>query len=305
MQKTNSLLKGTVSHKDPCAVHEQIEGEMDHVLFKQCVKEKIDKIMHNDRAGELPLWMDEVKRINNKMRSYQEDAMWEFEAWSYAQRRAQHSRDNHLADPSHHVNTFPSNCPASSSSAKHSYPLNLTNAEHTLLRDNEGCFKCCHTFTGHRAFEGKCEAPTGTNYIPVTQATIDAAKKAHHVWLNVHVAATSITQNELTLPLVPEVHPVTAIMPGIPNPVAYHTANETMVLEGSDSSDDEVSGLNPKSIGAFLESMEAVAEEPPGSEALKEISPLTIPHLFWRASASPPPIPSLSRLTVCLTIVHI
>ena len=101
------------------------------------------------------------------------------------------------------------------------------------------------------------------------------------------MAATSIAQNEPTLSSVPEVHPVAAIMPGIPNPVAYHGANETLVLQGSDSSDDEVSGLKPNSIGAFLESVEVVVDVPPGSETLKKITPLVVPHLFWRALASP------------------
>ena len=84
VQKTNSLLKGTVLHKDPCAVHERIEGGMDQVLFKQCVEEKVNKITHDDKAEELRLWMDEVKGIDDKMRSYREDAMHEFEARSYA-----------------------------------------------------------------------------------------------------------------------------------------------------------------------------------------------------------------------------
>ena len=60
VQKTNSLLKGTVSHKDPCVIHERIEGGMDQVLFKRCVEEKVDKITHDDEL-ELRLWMDEVK----------------------------------------------------------------------------------------------------------------------------------------------------------------------------------------------------------------------------------------------------
>ena len=34
VQKMNSLLKGTVSHKDPHAIRERIEGGMDQVLFK-------------------------------------------------------------------------------------------------------------------------------------------------------------------------------------------------------------------------------------------------------------------------------
>ena len=89
VQKTNSLLKGTVSHKDPCAVCEHIEGGIDQVLFKQCVEEKVDKITHDDKVEELQLWMDEVKQIDDKMRSYHEDAVCEFEAQSYAQRSAQ------------------------------------------------------------------------------------------------------------------------------------------------------------------------------------------------------------------------
>lgn len=61
VQKTNSLLKGTISHKDPCAIHKQIEGGMDQILFKRCVEEKVDKIANDDKAEELRLWMDEVK----------------------------------------------------------------------------------------------------------------------------------------------------------------------------------------------------------------------------------------------------
>ena len=61
VQKTNSLLKGTVSHKDPRAICKHIEGGMDQVLFKRCVEEKVDKITHDDKAEELRLWMDEVK----------------------------------------------------------------------------------------------------------------------------------------------------------------------------------------------------------------------------------------------------
>ena len=80
VQKTNSLLKGTVSHKDPRAVRERIEGGMDQVLFKRCVEEKVDKITHANESEELRLWMDEVKWIDDKMLSYREDAVCEFKA---------------------------------------------------------------------------------------------------------------------------------------------------------------------------------------------------------------------------------
>ena len=104
------------------------------------MEEKVDKITHDDKAEELQLWMDEVKQINDKMRSYHKDAICEFEAWSHAQRNVQQTCDNHLADLSCHANTFPSNFPVSSSLVKCSYPPNLTDAECTLLRDNKGCF---------------------------------------------------------------------------------------------------------------------------------------------------------------------
>ena len=48
---------------------------MDQVLFKQCIEENVDKITHNDKAEELQLCMDKVKRIDNKMRSYCKDAL--------------------------------------------------------------------------------------------------------------------------------------------------------------------------------------------------------------------------------------
>ena len=139
----------------------------------------------------------------------------------------QHSRDNHLADPSQCANTFPSNCPASSSTGKCSYPPNLTNAEWTLLRDNEGCFKC------HHAFEGKCDTPDGNNYLPVSQTFVDAAKKTHHNHPNNHVTAITIAQNTSGSSSAPEssAHPVADIMPRIMNPVVYHAANDATVLD--------------------------------------------------------------------------
>ena len=86
-------------------------------------------------------------------------------------------------------------------------------------------------------------------------------------------------------------------MPGITNPVAYHAANDTMILEGSESSDDEVSIPSPTSVGAFLESVEGIVDTPTlESQSLKEISPVIVPHLIWRPPF-PPRIPYLSRLT--------
>ena len=66
-QKTNALFKGTPSYKDPKAVHEQIEGGMDQVFFMRCVEEKADKITHENDLEMLRIWLEEVKRIDDKM----------------------------------------------------------------------------------------------------------------------------------------------------------------------------------------------------------------------------------------------
>ena len=210
----------------------------------------------------------------------------------------QHNKDNHLAEPSQHANTLLSNCPTSSSSTpngKRSYPPNLTDAEQTLLRDNKGCFKCCQAFAGHQAFEGKCDPQCGMNYLPITQVTIDAARKTCHNHPNNHVAVVAVAQNDpdSSSPPKTKVHPVAAIMPGISNPTAYHAANVTTILEGLDDSDDEVSNYNLNFVGNFIKSIKSIMNTLSLPKTPKEIAPLTIvpsmvPHLFWRALVSPP-----------------
>ena len=81
-------------------------------------------------------------------------------------------------------------------------------------------------------------------------------------------------------------------MPGIMNPVAYHAANKTTVLDGLDDSDDEVSASQPNFIAAFIESIEAVVNSPLLPESPKEISPLIVPHLFLEGLSLPPQFPT-------------
>ena len=79
------------------------------------------------------------------------------------------------------------------------------------------------------------------------------------------MATISIAQNEpgpFSIP-VPDVHPVAAVMPGITNLVAYHAANSTSVLKGSDKFDDEVSAHPSSVIGALIENADSVMSTPP------------------------------------------
>ena len=75
----------------------------------------------------------------------------------------------------------------------------------------------------------------------------------------------SINQNEpsSSSAVTPNGHPVATIMPGIVNPVAYHAANSTNILDGSDDSDDEVSVHCNNLIGAFIESTDSIVTPPP------------------------------------------
>ena len=102
------------------------------------------------------------------------------------------------------------------------------------------------------------------------------------------MVAVAKTDPDSSLPPKSKLHPVAAIMPGVPNPTAYHAANVTTVLEGSDDSDDEVSNCNSDFVGAFIESVESPANTVSLPETPKELAPLMVPHLFWRASVSPP-----------------
>ena len=55
---------------------------MDQILLRRCNKEKISKkiIETDDKLKNLHLWIDVVRAVDDKMKSYREDAIKEFEA---------------------------------------------------------------------------------------------------------------------------------------------------------------------------------------------------------------------------------
>ena len=106
---------------------------------------------------------------------------------------------------------------------------------------------------------------SGNSYVPITQADVNAAKKACHGRPANHVAMISVAQSELGPSSIPtlNVHPVDTVMPGITNLVPYHTASSTSVLEGADKSDDKVSVHPSNIINALIESVDSVVSIPP------------------------------------------
>jgi hypothetical protein len=81
-------------------------------------------------------------------------------------------------------------------------------------------------------------------------------------------------------------HPVAAVFPGVSNPVDYAAPNAANVIGGSGDPDSSISDyfLNP-AVSAVIDAVDAAV--PMVVNVLNEaIAPLSVPHLFWRASAA-------------------
>ena len=89
---------------------------MDQILFMRSVEEKANKIVHEDDLEMLQLWLEEVKRIDDKMQSYCNDMVHKFETRLAAHCYGQCVQcDAGLSEPSHHANTPSMNIISSSS----------------------------------------------------------------------------------------------------------------------------------------------------------------------------------------------
>jgi hypothetical protein len=184
VQQVNALLTGTSLEVTDNKLREQLEAQMDENLCEAC-----DKTKTNDE-DDLNKWLEAVKIIDGH---HHEDhlkahANTEDVACALYSKRI-HSTSG-LGEPSCKMNT--QSCPTSlntentnenknptpftSKTIAHPCVLKLTDVEHTLLNNNDGCTKCRTFFTGHRAFDCPNDWPSTTNYKTLTQAEVDAAK---------------------------------------------------------------------------------------------------------------------------------
>ena len=199
-----------------------------------------------------------------------------------AAQRVSHQRahdDCPLAEPSRKANvssTGPSNY---NNPARKDWPPKLTCEEGDLLLNNHGGLKCRKLYVFHTKNDNKCDFPKGSRYKPVTQAVVNIAHHEHDTKKKHPVAAiTSISSsmNDVTP------HPVATIMGFASNPARYATANTYDVL--SEDEDDELDS-DVGTCNALIESIDdPVATLPKADE---NQAPLTVPHLFWRASYLP------------------
>ena len=90
-----------------------------------------------------------------------------------------------------------------------------------MLKENKGFYRCCKPFAGHFTSNKVCDFLSPSNYIPVTQTFITSLKRAYQN--KKHVTSVTVTHGESSASVGQEniMYPVTALMPGVPNPVAY------------------------------------------------------------------------------------
>jgi hypothetical protein len=110
---------------------------MEARLSKCCDAEKVNKVT------EFRKWLSEVKHVDEMLWAEHK----EFEAIAKSTCNAS-CHNNVLSEPSHHFNNLTSSSNANTAASSKQPCLKacpkLTDGEHRLLYDNDGCLKCRH-----------------------------------------------------------------------------------------------------------------------------------------------------------------
>jgi hypothetical protein len=256
---------------------------MDQVFYAQATNAKCNEIV------DLRDWIGEVKQLDDEKRFERLQAIKDFEQSAAVNRAA--SRTNNtsqniaqgsgLNGSSHKVNTAAA--PASSTT-KMDYPPKLTEEEKSLLLKYDGCLKCHKPFVNHKGSDkvAGCNSPVGSSYKPVTFTMITSAMPNGY---KAKVSAIIPANTGLTF----SGHPVAAVFPGVSHPVDYAAPNTSNVLGDLDDPDSSVSTiLIPSAVSAvttIIDNVDAAI-----SVAIDSIddatAPLSVPHMFWRATAA-------------------
>ena len=260
VQNTNSLLLGTTSHLN---------------------------------VAHLPQWIDALKELDNQLQDECAECPTELEA--ITQKLHARSRDDRsLTEPSQKLNAA-STISSSTTQACKDYPPKLTHDEAELLVNNNGCTRCHKPFVFHTKFDNllkeKCDFPRGTNYKPITQGVVDAFHHTHDSSKSKKSVATVTPASSSTNASAgPSSHPVATVMGYVTNPAGYNRKYPSAVFVSDDADEDQLDSDVCHPIAAFVEPLDENTTVPPMSlKADLELSaPLTVPHLFWHASALPP-----------------
>jgi hypothetical protein len=168
-------------------------------------------------------------------------------------------------------------------SSKMDYPPNLSDKEKTLLLKYDSHLKCHKPFMYHKGSDRVpgCTFPVGTSYKPLTFTTITASMPVNYKPKVTAIIPTSTSAGHSFTG-----HPVAVIFPGVLNPVDYVALNTSNIVEGSGDNDSDVSGcfLHP-TISSIVDTVDTAV--PMHTNVPGDImTPLSVPHLFWRACAA-------------------
>ena len=237
---------------------------MNATLVLHCRLEKITS------DGTLAEWLNDVSCVDDLLRTKNAN----FQALAKSSREAS-GRTSTFAEPS--CRSYTNNNNTIPASANHTAFPKLTEVEHQLLYNNDGCLKCRHVFITHLSTDCPNNFPEAANYQPLTQLFVDLIKK--HVRKPV---AGSSNNDDASMSSVPT--PMAAVMGMMSNPVAYTAPNLTSVLKGDSFSDESMSIPNPR--------VTALPIRPPvpASSVLtapyKDLAPLTVLHLYCKCSVN-------------------
>jgi hypothetical protein len=262
VQLKNALLCNTNLFLDKDQLRHCIESGMTPKLTLRCRHEKSNKIVVFKE------WLADVRHIDDLLCADRT----ELEALQKGQRDSTR-RSNALTEPSRNANAS-----TSSSSAFHDKLARLTETEHRLLFDNEGCLKCRKVFVSHRSANCPDGFPNATNYKTLTQSFVDHIKMRRN---KKPVAAIMQSTNDTSASS--STAPVAAIMGSSLSAVAYMPLNSSNVLEGDDAdSDDTVSPLfTAPSVTNCVAASVPMAQR-------DDIALISVPHFFWCCAVNGP-----------------
>ncbi|KIK38836.1 hypothetical protein CY34DRAFT_90294, partial [Suillus luteus UH-Slu-Lm8-n1] len=168
VQRLNSLLRGTESHLTELNLRYHLEVHMQPDLRTEYRAENVAAI-----KGFRP-WVEKICTLDEKRLRILASQKEAVEAGLRAE-RTRYGGDKKLSSSSRYNAKSGQNTAGKTGAFVRVPPL--TEDERTLLRDNDGCFKCREPFAKHTTANCNNGFPDGATYKTITASTI-AAKKA-------------------------------------------------------------------------------------------------------------------------------
>jgi len=187
--KLNCLLCNTASAFDETALCNHLKAHLDNELKA--------KVRHSEAQKDknFKTWVGAVRLLDKAHTVKTKHPCELIEEMLQHQAKRQNTNNDALRGPLHHGNSLQTNVPSSSSSTSYVHLPALTDAECTLLKENDGCTKCRQFYAGHWSRSCPDSFLQGKEYKTLTAADMLAAKKAKAISKpNIKaVAATSTT----------------------------------------------------------------------------------------------------------------